>query len=118
MIEDDVAGDASVTSALGGMLEVLPKGGSKQAGIEVVLETLDVQRSEVMALGDAENDLLMLKMAGVRCWTAAPIDPRGPSAVYSGSSFDSGHMHAGVCGNGECLRGGEASCKLCCTNQR
>lgn len=67
-IEEAVVGDASITSALGGMLEVLPQGASKAAGIEVVLETLGIKPNEVMALGDAENDLQMLEMAGVRLW--------------------------------------------------
>lgn len=65
-IEEAIAGDASITSALAGMLEVLPQGASKAAGIEVVLETLGIQSDEIMAMGDAENDLQMLKMAGVR----------------------------------------------------
>eukprot|EP00892_Ulva_mutabilis_P006979 jgi/Ulvmu1/4653/UM002_0384.1 len=65
LIEEAVQQEASVTSALAGMLEVLPQGASKATGVQVVLETLEIKPEEVMALGDAENDLEMLQMAGV-----------------------------------------------------
>ena len=56
---------ASLTMAVPTMLEVLPKGGSKGAGVQVLLERLGVDPQAVMALGDAENDLGMLELAGL-----------------------------------------------------
>ena len=47
------------------MLEVLPPGGSKGAGVAALLDRLGVDPSTMMALGDAENDLGMLELAGL-----------------------------------------------------
>lgn len=33
--------------------------------MQLLLEDLDVQRSQVMAVGDGENDMEMLQLAGV-----------------------------------------------------
>lgn len=55
---------ASLTMAIPTMLEVLPQGGSKGAGVQVLLDRLGVPPGEVMALGDAENDIGMLELAG------------------------------------------------------
>lgn len=56
---------ASITTALSGMLEVLPPGASKCAGMQMVLKRLDISPENVLAMGDAENDIEMLKLAGV-----------------------------------------------------
>ncbi|GMH43516.1 hypothetical protein BSKO_11438 [Bryopsis sp. KO-2023] len=57
--------DASLTTALPGMLEVLPPGASKGSTLELVLEKLGVDAENMMAMGDGENDLQMLNLAGV-----------------------------------------------------
>lgn len=64
-MEAQLSGQAAITTALSGMLEVLPKGASKGAGLQVVLEKLGVAPENVLAMGDAENDLEMLTLAGV-----------------------------------------------------
>jgi Cof subfamily protein (haloacid dehalogenase superfamily) len=46
------------------MLEVLPAGASKGAGVQVLLDALGVCASRVLAIGDAENDIGMLRLAG------------------------------------------------------
>jgi HAD superfamily hydrolase (TIGR01484 family) len=61
-----LGGQASLTRALEGMLEVLPLGASKGSSVALVLEELGVAPEEVMALGDGENDVEMLRLAGVR----------------------------------------------------
>lgn len=55
---------AQLTTALKGMLEVLPAGASKGAGVEWLLERLGVDPARCMALGDGENDVEMLKLCG------------------------------------------------------
>ena len=45
--------------------EVLPPGVNKGSGMVRMLETLGVAAAEVLACGDAENDVEMLKLAGV-----------------------------------------------------
>jgi len=57
--------DVSITSAIEGMLEVLPKGSSKGKGVEFVLEMLNVPPERVMAIGDGENDIEMLQLVGL-----------------------------------------------------
>ncbi|GIL55625.1 hypothetical protein Vafri_11159 [Volvox africanus] len=64
-VEQLLTGRASLTTALSGMLEVLPLGASKGAGLSWLLEHLGVDPAHVMALGDGENDVEMLQMAGL-----------------------------------------------------
>ena len=67
--------DATVTQALPAMLELLPAGCSKAYGVERVCEALGVDPSvELLALGDAENDSGMLRLAsiGVAVGNACP----------------------------------------------
>lgn len=67
--------DVTVTQALPTMLELLPGGCSKAYGVQKLCEALDIDpRSELLALGDAENDAEMLEMAciGVAVGNACP----------------------------------------------
>ena len=67
--------DATVTQAIPSMLELLPSGCSKAYGVEKVCEALGIDASqELLALGDAENDSGMLRMAsiGVAVGNACP----------------------------------------------
>eukprot|EP00850_Spirogloea_muscicola_P022013 SM000272S10280 [mRNA] locus=s272:52448:54711:- [translate_table: standard] len=60
-----VLGDkATIVTALHGMLEVLPAGASKGRGLAQVLADLGIDQGNVMAIGDGENDIEMLTMAG------------------------------------------------------
>jgi Cof subfamily protein (haloacid dehalogenase superfamily) len=47
------------------MLEMLPPGASKGAALRALLKELRIEPSQVMTLGDAENDLEMIQMAGI-----------------------------------------------------
>ncbi len=67
---------ATVTLALPTMLELLPSGCSKAHGVERVCEALGIDPTkELLALGDAENDAEMLRLAsiGVAVGNACPI---------------------------------------------
>jgi HAD superfamily hydrolase (TIGR01484 family) len=64
--EEAVLGKASLTRALDGMLEVLPPSASKGAGVTKVLKHMGISPDDVLAIGDGENDLEMLELAGVR----------------------------------------------------
>lgn len=57
-------GRATVVQALPEMMEILPSGVSKGLGVQILLEHLNVPVDEVMALGDGENDMEMLTLAG------------------------------------------------------
>ena len=46
------------------LFEILPKGASKASALQTLSQTLGNRRDQVMALGDANNDLEMLRFAG------------------------------------------------------
>ncbi|GAB3220337.1 HAD family hydrolase [Glycomyces halotolerans] len=54
----------AVTESGVGILEVCPVGVNKAAGIQVVLDQFDIDWDDVVAFGDATNDLPMLRSAG------------------------------------------------------
>lgn len=66
VVEKELAAyNVALTSAIEGMVEVLPPGASKGKGVQFVLEhVLKVKPAAVMALGDGENDVEMLKLVG------------------------------------------------------
>ena len=47
------------------MYEVLPKNNNKGTGLKKLAEKLGIKQEEVMAIGDGNNDIEMLKFAGV-----------------------------------------------------
>lgn len=58
--------DATVTQALPTMLELLPAGCSKANGVQKMCEHLGIDPStQLLALGDAENDCGMLELASI-----------------------------------------------------
>ncbi|MBK8985879.1 MAG: HAD family hydrolase [Chloroflexi bacterium] len=62
----DLLGDrAVVTQAVSGYIEILPPGASKGRGVQRLLADLGIPPSAMLAIGDGENDLEMLQMAGV-----------------------------------------------------
>ncbi|MCC6892460.1 MAG: HAD family phosphatase [Anaerolineae bacterium] len=46
-------------------LELLPTGASKGSALKVLLKEMGIPASQVMALGDGENDVEMLELAGI-----------------------------------------------------
>jgi Cof subfamily protein (haloacid dehalogenase superfamily) len=64
-IEAALAGRATCTTALSGMLEVLPLGASKGAGVQWLLKHLGLSPAGLLACGDGENDIEMLQLAAV-----------------------------------------------------
>lgn len=54
-----------VTSSGGDVLDVIPKGGGKETGLNAVVEYYGFQRENTIAFGDGFNDLRMLKWAGI-----------------------------------------------------
>lgn len=64
LLTEALGESAAITMAVPQMLEVLPRGGSKGAGVAILLDALHVPPEQMMAMGDAENDLSMLELAG------------------------------------------------------
>ena len=54
-----------VQSNLGNMVEVLPIGASKGAGVRMVVNHLGSHSRHLLAMGDGENDLEMIKLASI-----------------------------------------------------
>lgn len=59
-----VDGKAAITTALPEMVEVVPLGSSKGAGVTIMLQNLGLEPSDVVAIGDGENDVELLSFAG------------------------------------------------------
>jgi len=64
-LTEHLGNEATIVQALDTMLEILPIGASKGDGVERALSSIGVDWSEVVAVGDAENDREMLMRAGV-----------------------------------------------------
>lgn len=54
--------------------EIMPKGASKAAAVKILAEKLGIDRAEVMAIGDSDNDLPMLKAAGTSIAMGNAVD--------------------------------------------
>lgn len=55
----------NISSSWGDNVEVMNDGVSKGNGLKSLIEKLNIHPSEVMAIGDNENDISMLQMAGL-----------------------------------------------------
>eukprot|EP00271_Cylindrocystis_brebissonii_P021249 TRINITY_DN7481_c0_g2_i1.p1 TRINITY_DN7481_c0_g2~~TRINITY_DN7481_c0_g2_i1.p1 ORF type:complete len:148 (-),score=25.52 TRINITY_DN7481_c0_g2_i1:421-864(-) len=87
---------AELVTALNGMLEVLPAGASKAKGVAWVLDYLGgLPATELMAIGDGENDIEMLQMArvGVAMGNAGPVVKRAANQ-FTDSNDDEGFAKA------------------------
>ncbi|HET9519675.1 MAG TPA: HAD hydrolase family protein, partial [Candidatus Limnocylindrales bacterium] len=56
---------ATVARSMPEFFDVSPEGASKHEALSAVLRRLDVRPDEVIAIGDGDNDLGMLRMAGL-----------------------------------------------------
>jgi hydroxymethylpyrimidine pyrophosphatase-like HAD family hydrolase len=70
---EDMQLDLSIIFNKGAVM-VLPSGVSKATGLEAALKTLDLRAEDTVAVGDAENDLAMLKMCGLGVAVANALD--------------------------------------------
>lgn len=79
------------TTALPGMLEIVPMGASKASGLRVVLEHVyggAIAPEEIMGVGDSENDMALLAMCGTRCAMGNASDALKERAHYVLGSND------------------------------
>lgn len=56
--------DVEVTTSMPRVIELLPKGVSKAWGLEELKDYLNIDRKEILAIGNGFNDLSMLEFAG------------------------------------------------------
>lgn len=64
-LEERIHGRATIVQALPNMVEILPPGASKGDGVARALALLDIPPSQMLAIGDGENDVEMLQMAAI-----------------------------------------------------
>ncbi|MDU5414364.1 MAG: HAD-IIB family hydrolase, partial [Clostridium perfringens] len=57
--------DLEVVSSSPSNFEVMNKGTSKGRAVKVLADILNINREEIMCLGDSENDLSMIEFAGL-----------------------------------------------------
>lgn len=77
------------------MLEILPPGASKGTALKLLLKDLKVAPEHVMAIGDAENDIEMIQMAGIGVAMGQAHQPVKDAADYvTGSNDEDGVAQA------------------------
>jgi Cof subfamily protein (haloacid dehalogenase superfamily) len=85
-------GAATIVQAVPDMLEVLPPGASKGAGLKWLIDDLGIPAQQVMAIGDAENDVEMLRLVGV----GVAMGNANPKARAAARYVVADHDHDGV----------------------
>lgn len=70
------------------MLEILPPNASKGNALRALIKELKIQPSQVLAMGDAENDLEMIQLAGVGVAMANAEKVLKDAADYITDSYD------------------------------
>ena len=60
-------GTLEITNSHPSNIEINPLGISKASGVETVCQLLGICMSEVIAMGDSENDIAMIREAGSWC---------------------------------------------------
>jgi Cof subfamily protein (haloacid dehalogenase superfamily) len=88
-LEQQVGGQVAFTmSHVAHLLEVLPPGASKGKGVRLVAQEMGILPEHVMAIGDGENDLEMIKFAGlgIAVENAAPLLKQAAKVVVSSNN--------------------------------
>ena len=62
---DGILDECSITSWSDTGIDIIPRTGGKTVGIQNYLDLNGINRAETMAFGDGENDIEMLKFAGI-----------------------------------------------------
>lgn len=85
---DELLDECAVISWSDTGIDIIPKDGGKSAGIRRYLEEHGLDRSEIMAFGDGENDIDMLKFAGIGVAMGNSSDLVKAAADYVTDSID------------------------------
>ena len=85
---DDLLDECAVTSWNETGIDIMPKGGGKATGMQTFITQYGIDRSEIMAFGDGENDIGMLKFAGIGVAMGNGDDSVKAAADYVTDSVD------------------------------
>lgn len=69
-------------------LEVLPPGGGKGAALKSVMKDMHINAEEVLAIGDGENDIEMIQLAGIGIAVGNAVESLKQAADYVVASND------------------------------
>lgn len=84
--------DLSVAFSKPFFLEVMPKGIDKAASIEMLAKLLNIKQEQIIAVGNAGNDLTMIEYAGLGIW----VDNVTPELRDRADFIVSSNMQDGV----------------------
>lgn len=85
---DEILDECSITSWNPTGIDIVARGSGKAAGIAQFIEEQGLDRSEIMAFGDGENDIGMLKYAGIGVAMGNAGDAVKAAADYVTDSVD------------------------------
>lgn len=80
----------SLVQAVPQSLEILPAGASKGEGLRWLLDRLEIDPARVLAVGDGENDVEMMTLAGVGVAVANAMPAAKAAADHRVASNDAG----------------------------
>jgi Cof subfamily protein (haloacid dehalogenase superfamily) len=87
---------ATVLQAVPEYAEIMPQGISKGAGVAWVLHKMGIKPEQLLAIGDGENDLEMIKMAGIGVAVANARPELKSAADLVVASNDNGGVAEGL----------------------
>jgi Cof subfamily protein (haloacid dehalogenase superfamily) len=88
-LDQQMSGQVNFTfSHVASLLEVLPPGASKGRGVKLALQDLGIAPEHLLAIGDGENDIEMVKLAGVGVAVANAAPLLKAAAPYQVASND------------------------------
>ena len=85
---DPIRKDCVLTGWHYGGKDIIAGGGGKMVGIKRYLELLGIQREEIIAFGDAENDLEMIRYAGIGVAMGNAVESVKEAADYVPADLD------------------------------
>ncbi len=85
---DDILDECDITSWHETGIDIIPKDGGKSKGIALYLQNAHLEREEIMAFGDGENDIDMLEYAGTGIAMGNASDQVKAHADYITDSVD------------------------------
>lgn len=92
---DSFLDECEITSWNPQAIDIIPKGGGKHVGIQLYLDAYGLKPENVMAFGDGENDIEMLKFVGIGVAMGNAADSLKAVADYVTDSVEEeGIMHA------------------------
>lgn len=83
-----IAGKCVITRWHFGGMDVVAKGGGKVTGIREYLESNGLRREEIMAFGDGENDVEMLRFAGIGVAMGNAVEAAKQAADFVTADID------------------------------